>query len=154
MIHHPITTPASPSLESPLFDASCDSVESLTTSFTAFAVPTLETTTVTEVALGYHRNQQYAVTKIFCLSSISGYDGFLEEDWKDAAFYPSHMALAERVEFGDNWCRTWGGPKTREKLDWFDRTDSDDGTIERKQTLDFCCCGENEFFKTTSSPSP
>ena len=59
---HPITTPASPSLASPLFDASFDSIESLTTSFAAFAVPTLETTTVTEVALGYHRNQQYSIT--------------------------------------------------------------------------------------------
>jgi RHS repeat-associated protein len=59
---HPITTPASPSLASPLFDASFDSIESLTTSFAAFAVPTLETTTDTEVALGYHRNQQYSIT--------------------------------------------------------------------------------------------
>ena len=59
---HPITTPASPSLASPHFDASCDSIESLTTSFTASALPTLETTTVTEVALGYHRNQQYSIT--------------------------------------------------------------------------------------------
>jgi RHS repeat-associated protein len=62
MSYHPITTPASPSLASPLFDASCDSVESLTTSFVASVVPTLETTNVTEVALGYHRNQQYSIT--------------------------------------------------------------------------------------------
>jgi len=59
---HPITTPASPSLASPLFDAAFDSIDSLTTSFTASEVPTLETTTVTEVALGYHRNQQYSIT--------------------------------------------------------------------------------------------
>jgi RHS repeat-associated protein len=59
---HPITAPASPSLASPLFDASCDSIESLTTSFVASVVPTLETTTVTDVALGYHRNQQYSIT--------------------------------------------------------------------------------------------
>jgi RHS repeat-associated protein len=59
---HPITTPASPSLASPIFDASFDSIESLTTTFTASVVPTLETTTVTEVALGYHRNQQYSIT--------------------------------------------------------------------------------------------
>jgi RHS repeat-associated protein len=59
---HPITTPTSPSLASPLFDASFDSIESLTTYFTASAAPTIETTTVTEVALGYHRNQQYSIT--------------------------------------------------------------------------------------------
>ena len=58
----PITTPRSPSLASPIFDASFDFVESLTTSFAASLVPTLETTTVTEVALGYHRNQQYSIT--------------------------------------------------------------------------------------------
>jgi RHS repeat-associated protein len=59
---HPITTPASPSLASPLTDAAFDSIESLTTTFTSPVVPTLETTTVTEVALGYHRNQQYSIT--------------------------------------------------------------------------------------------
>jgi hypothetical protein len=59
---HPIFTPASPSLASPLFDASCDSITSLTTSFVASVVPTLEATTVTEAALGYHRNQQYSIT--------------------------------------------------------------------------------------------
>ncbi|MFN8741505.1 MAG: RHS repeat domain-containing protein [Pirellula sp.] len=59
---HPITAPASPSLASPLFDASFDSIESLTTTFTSPVVLTLETTTVTEVALGYHRNQQYCIT--------------------------------------------------------------------------------------------
>ena len=59
---HPITTPASPSFASPLFDASFDSIESLTTTFASPVVPTLETTTVTEVALGYHRNQQYSIT--------------------------------------------------------------------------------------------
>jgi RHS repeat-associated protein len=59
---HPITTPASPSLASPLFDASFDSIESLTTTFAACVVPTIETTTVTEVALGYHRNGQYSIT--------------------------------------------------------------------------------------------
>ena len=62
MSYHPITTPASPSLASPLFDASFDSIESLTNTFIASVVPTLETTTVTEVALGYHRNQQYSIT--------------------------------------------------------------------------------------------
>ncbi|MFN7290719.1 MAG: RHS repeat domain-containing protein [Pirellula sp.] len=59
---HPITTPASPFPASPIFDAWFDSIESLTTSFSASVVPTLETTTVTEVALGYHRNQQYSIT--------------------------------------------------------------------------------------------
>ena len=59
---HPIFTPASPSPASPLFDASFDSIESLTTTFATSVVPTLETTTVTEVALGYHRNQQYSIT--------------------------------------------------------------------------------------------
>ncbi|MFN7840423.1 MAG: hypothetical protein ACK5N9_01775, partial [Pirellula sp.] len=59
---HPIITPASPSLASPLFDASFDSIESQTTTFTSPVLPTLETTTVTEVALGYHRNQQYSIT--------------------------------------------------------------------------------------------
>ena len=59
---HPNTTPASPSLASPIFDALFDSIETLTTSVTASVVPTLETTTVTEVALGYHRNQQYSIT--------------------------------------------------------------------------------------------
>jgi RHS repeat-associated protein len=62
MSHHPITTPASPSPVSPLFDTKFDSIESLTTSFVSPGVPTLETTTVTEVALGYHRNQQYSIT--------------------------------------------------------------------------------------------
>jgi RHS repeat-associated protein len=64
MSHHPITTLASPSPASPLFDASFDFIESHTTSFTAYVVPTIETTTVTEVALGYHRNQQYSITAI------------------------------------------------------------------------------------------
>jgi hypothetical protein len=59
---HPIAASASPSLASPLFDASFDSIESLTTSFAAPALTTLETKTVTEVALGYHRNQQYSIT--------------------------------------------------------------------------------------------
>ena len=59
---HPNITPASPSLASPHFDASFDSIESLTTTFASSVVPTLETTTVTEVALGYHRNQQYSIT--------------------------------------------------------------------------------------------
>jgi RHS repeat-associated protein len=59
---HPITTPASPSPASPLTDASFDSIESLTTSFATSAEPHLETTTITEVALGYHRNQQYSIT--------------------------------------------------------------------------------------------
>jgi RHS repeat-associated protein len=59
---HPITTPTSPSLASPLFDASFDSIESLTTYFTASAAPAIETTNLTEVALGYHRNQQYSIT--------------------------------------------------------------------------------------------
>jgi RHS repeat-associated protein len=62
MNNHPNATPASPSLASPLFDASFDSIESLTTTFAASVVPTIETTTVTEVALGYHRNQQYSIT--------------------------------------------------------------------------------------------
>ena len=62
MSHHPITTPASPSLASPLFDASCDSIESLTITFTSPVLPTIETKTVTEAALGYHRNQQYSIT--------------------------------------------------------------------------------------------
>jgi RHS repeat-associated protein len=39
-----------------------DSIDSLTTSFAATVDPTIETTTVTEVALGYHRNQQYSIT--------------------------------------------------------------------------------------------
>jgi hypothetical protein len=59
---HPITTPASPFPASPLLDALCDSIESLTNSFTSTALPTLETTTVTEVAFGYHRNQQFSIT--------------------------------------------------------------------------------------------
>jgi RHS repeat-associated protein len=59
---HPNITPASPSLASPIFDASFDSIESLTTSFVLPVVPTLETTTVTEVALGNHRNGQYSIT--------------------------------------------------------------------------------------------
>jgi RHS repeat-associated protein len=62
MSHHPNTTPASPFPASPLPDAPFDSIESLTTSFATSALPTLETTTVTEVALGYHRNQQYSIT--------------------------------------------------------------------------------------------
>jgi RHS repeat-associated protein len=62
MSHHSITTPASPSLASPQPDAAFDSIESLTTTFTSPVLPTLETTTVTEVALGYHRNQQYSIT--------------------------------------------------------------------------------------------
>jgi hypothetical protein len=62
MSHHPITTPESPSPESPLFDTKFDSIESLTTSFVSPVVPTLETTTVTEAALCYHRNQQYSIT--------------------------------------------------------------------------------------------
>jgi hypothetical protein len=62
MSPHPNTTPASPSPASPLVDASFDSIESLTTSFATSALPTLETTTVTEVALGYHRNGQYSIT--------------------------------------------------------------------------------------------
>ncbi|MCU0720107.1 MAG: RHS repeat-associated core domain-containing protein [Pirellula sp.] len=59
---HPIATPASPSSASPIFDAICDPVESLTTTFTSPVVPTLATATITEVALGYHRNQQYSIT--------------------------------------------------------------------------------------------
>jgi hypothetical protein len=59
---HPITTPASPSLASPLFDAAFDSIESLTTFFAASVETTLETTTVTKVELGYHRNRQYSIT--------------------------------------------------------------------------------------------
>jgi RHS repeat-associated protein len=59
---HPNTTPASPSLASPLTDAPFDTIESRTTTFATSVVPALETTTVTEVALGYHRNQQYSIT--------------------------------------------------------------------------------------------
>jgi RHS repeat-associated protein len=59
---HPNTTPASPSLASPPTDAAFDPTESLTTSFSASELPTLETTTVTEVTLGYHRNGQYSIT--------------------------------------------------------------------------------------------
>ncbi|MFN7877686.1 MAG: hypothetical protein ACK5PB_20375 [Pirellula sp.] len=59
---HPITTPASPSLASPIFDALFDSIESLLTYFAASVLPTLETSTVTEVTLGYHRNGQYSIT--------------------------------------------------------------------------------------------
>ncbi|XZE17995.1 RHS repeat domain-containing protein [Pirellulaceae bacterium SH449] len=62
MTHHPTTTSEAPSSASLPFDASFDSIDSLNTSFTASEVPTLETTTVTEVALGYHRNQQYSIT--------------------------------------------------------------------------------------------
>ncbi|MCU0713153.1 MAG: hypothetical protein MUC43_13925 [Pirellula sp.] len=62
MSPHPNTTPASPSLASPLTDAAFDTIESRTTTFATSVVPTLETTTVTEVALGYHRNQQYSIT--------------------------------------------------------------------------------------------
>ncbi|MCU0712032.1 MAG: hypothetical protein MUC43_08235 [Pirellula sp.] len=62
MSRHPSNTPASPSLASWLFDATFDSIESLTTTFSTSARPTLETTTVTEVALGYHRNGQYSIT--------------------------------------------------------------------------------------------
>ncbi|MFN7845200.1 MAG: hypothetical protein ACK5N9_26045 [Pirellula sp.] len=69
---HPITTPASPSLASPLFDASFDSIESLTTSFAASVVPTLETTTVTEVALGYHRKPTVRCDKNFLLVKHHG----------------------------------------------------------------------------------
>ncbi|MCU0712544.1 MAG: RHS repeat-associated core domain-containing protein [Pirellula sp.] len=57
-----MSTPASPSLASPLTDAALDSIKSITTSFAASVEPKLETTTVTEVALGYHRNQQYTLT--------------------------------------------------------------------------------------------
>ncbi|MFN7845201.1 MAG: hypothetical protein ACK5N9_26050 [Pirellula sp.] len=87
------------------------------------------------------------------MSSITGKDGALEQDWKGPAVFPSHLAHGA-IELGKNWCRTQGSPYTRKKLDWFDGTSSDDGTVVRKQTLDFCCCGENAFFKTTSSPSP
>ncbi|MCU0718495.1 MAG: hypothetical protein MUC83_02230 [Pirellula sp.] len=59
---HPIATPASLSFASPLFDAKCDSIESLTTTFTAPVVPALLTMTITEVELGYHSNQQYSIT--------------------------------------------------------------------------------------------
>lgn len=97
--------------------------------------------------------KQNAVTKIFCFSTISHLVGAFEDDWNGPAIFPSHLADGE-LEFGKNWCRTRGGHYTREKLDWFDGTDSDGGTVVRKQTLDFCCCGENAFFKTTSSPSP
>ncbi|XZE19786.1 hypothetical protein SH449x_005114 [Pirellulaceae bacterium SH449] len=62
MTNHPTITSEAPSSASLPFDASLDSIDSLTTSFTASVVPTLETTTVTEVALGYHRNQQYSIT--------------------------------------------------------------------------------------------
>ncbi|XZE20118.1 RHS repeat domain-containing protein [Pirellulaceae bacterium SH449] len=62
MTHHPTITCEAPTSASLPFDASLDSIDSLPTSFTASVVPTLETTTVTEVALGYHRNQQYSIT--------------------------------------------------------------------------------------------
>jgi RHS repeat-associated protein len=62
MSHHPNFTPASPSLASPLLYAAFDSYESITTSFATSLEPILETTTVTEVVLGYHRNQQYSIT--------------------------------------------------------------------------------------------
>ncbi|XZE22487.1 RHS repeat domain-containing protein [Pirellulaceae bacterium SH449] len=62
MTNHPTITSAAPSSASLPFDAVLDSIDSLTTTFTASVVPTLETTTVTEVALGYHRNQQYSIT--------------------------------------------------------------------------------------------
>lgn len=58
---HPVTTPTSPSLASPIFDASFDSIESRATYFTSPVVPTLETTTVTEVVLGYHRIEWLAL---------------------------------------------------------------------------------------------
>jgi hypothetical protein len=58
MTHHPITTPASPSHASSIFNAAFDSIESLTTSFASSVVPVIETTTVTEVAFGYYRNEQ------------------------------------------------------------------------------------------------
>jgi hypothetical protein len=54
---HPNTTPASPSLASPLTDAAFDSIEAFTTTVATSVEPTVETTTVTEVALGYHRNR-------------------------------------------------------------------------------------------------
>jgi RHS repeat-associated protein len=44
--------------------------------------------------------KQNAVTKIFCLSSISGKDGFLEEDWNGPAFFPSHLRAVDLVRCG------------------------------------------------------
>ena len=61
MNFHPITTLASPSLASPIFDAWFDSIESQSSSFAASVVPTLETTTVTEVVLGNHRTGKNTV---------------------------------------------------------------------------------------------
>ena len=62
MNNHPIATPASSSFASPIFDAWFDTIESLTTTFTSPIVPTLETTTVTEVVSGCRRNGQYSIT--------------------------------------------------------------------------------------------
>ena len=69
---HPNTTPASPSLASPLPDTVYDSIELLTTSFAASVAPTLETTTVTEVALGYHRKPTVRCDKNFLLVKHHG----------------------------------------------------------------------------------
>lgn len=62
MNNHPIATPASSSFASPIFDAWFDTIESLTTTFASPIVPTLETTTVTEVVSGCPHNGQYSIT--------------------------------------------------------------------------------------------
>ncbi|MCU0712628.1 MAG: hypothetical protein MUC43_11255 [Pirellula sp.] len=59
MSPHPNTTPASPSLASPLTDAAFDSIELLTNSFAASEAPTFDTTTVIEVGLSFRRITQY-----------------------------------------------------------------------------------------------
>nr|MCU0711656.1 hypothetical protein [Pirellula sp.] len=59
MSPHPNTTPASPSLASPLTDAAFDSIELLTKSFAASEAPTFDTTAVIEVGLSFHRITQY-----------------------------------------------------------------------------------------------
>lgn len=68
----PSITPASFSPASPLFDTSRDTFKSLNTSFTTSETPDLETTTVTEVSLGYHRNGQYSITAMTTSSGAVG----------------------------------------------------------------------------------
>ena len=78
---HPINPPASPTFVSPFFDALFDSIESRTNYFALSVLPIAETTTVTEVALGYHRSLRYKV----CGPSSKQYEGerFIDPDFEE-----------------------------------------------------------------------
>jgi hypothetical protein len=149
----PSITPASFSPASPLFDTSRDTFKSLNTSFTTSETPVLETTTVTEVSLGYHRNGQYSITAMTTsagtVAERCAFTEFVQPSVQKASGSPignQQFQIANRFTYtGHEWDEALGLHRSRIGRSSVDAEWSEFGvTIDYRRSEELCCkdaCG-------------